>query len=407
MALPSVETMMLLSAIVVAAVTWYILTPAERDRVRRACVRRVAQVMSVLKVVARAFRRERSEVLEDALRQRSWPLVTLSIATLNIAVHAWSHFDPAAPVADILGNVAARTTSGEWWRLLSAIVVHPNLLHLVVNTIALVQVGLVLERLTGSLTFVAVYAVSGVFAGLYTLSGFEATPAMGASGAVFGIYGLLIATWMWGALQRSETTLRLGTVKAFAPVAALFTLVHLTSPTMAGEAEWLGLVTGFTCGVLMARPVRIHAPPVRRVATVAAAAAYLAIVAAVPLRGMTDPRPLLATVVVVEQQTAAAYDAAVEEFSRGRMDRKDLVQVIEGKILPALQSARLELQHVDRAPRDLVPHVRAAEIYTIRRIESWRIRADALRTGYSRRLRDAEAVQRSALERLRSIPPGA
>jgi rhomboid protease GluP len=399
--------MALLSAIVVAAVTWYILTPAERDRVRRACVRRAAQVLPVLGAVVRAFRRERSEVLEDALRHRSWPVVTLSIAALNIAVHAWSHFDPAAPVADILGNAAARTTNGEWWRLLSAMVVHPNLLHLVVNTIALVQVGLVLERLTGSLTFVAVYAVSGVFAGLYTLSGFDAAPAMGASGAVFGIYGLLIATWMWGALQRSETTLRLGTVKAFAPVAALFTLVHLVSQAMPGEAEWLGLVTGFTCGVLMARPVRIHAPPVRRVATVAAAAAYLAIVAAVPLRGMTDPRPLLASVVVVEQQTAAAYNAAVEEFSRGRMDRKDLVQVIDGKILPALQSARLELQHVDRAPRDLVPHVRAAEIYTIRRIESWRIRADALRTGNSHRLREAEAVERSALERLRSIPAGA
>ena len=398
--------MMLLSAIVVAAVTWYILTPAERDRVRRACVRRIAQVRPVIGAVARAFRRERSEVLEDALRHRAWPVVTLSIATLNIAVHAWSHFDPAAPVAEILGNVAARTTSGEWWRLLSAVVVHPNLLHLAINTLALVQVGLVLERLTGSLTFVAVYAVSGVFAGLYTLSGFNVAPAMGASGAVFGIYGLLIATWMWGALQRSETTLRLGTVRAFAPLAALFTLVHLISPTMAGEAEWLGLVTGFTCGVLMARPVRIHAPPVRRVATVAAAAAYLAIVAAVPLRGMTDPRPLLATVVVVEQQTAAAYDAAVEEFRRGGT-RKDLVQAIEGRILPALQSARLELQHVDRAPRDLVPHVRAAELYTIRRIESWRIRADALRTGNSRRLRDAEAVERSALERLRSIPPGA
>lgn len=399
--------MMLLSAIVVAAVTWYILTPAERDRVRRACARRIAQLLPVTQAVVRAFRREHSEVLEDALRHRSWPLVTLSIATLNVAVHAWSLFDPATPVADTLGNVAASTTNGEWWRLLSAMVVHPNLLQLVINTIALVQVGLVLERLTGSLTFVAVYVVSGVFAGLYTLSGFAVAPAIGASGAVFGIYGLLIATWMWGALQRSETTLRLGTVRAFAPVAALFALVHLISETMAGEAEWLGLVTGFACGVLIARPVCIRTPPARRVATVAAAAAYLAIVAAVPLRGMTDPRPLLASIVVVEQQTAAAYDAAVEDFSRGGINRKDLVQLIDGTILPALQSARLELQHVDRAPRDLVPHVRAAEIYTLRRMESWRIRADALRNGNSRRLRDAEAVERTALERLRSIPPGA
>lgn len=398
---------MLLSAIVIAAVTWYILTPAERDRARRACARRVAQVLPLAESVVRAFRREHSDVLEEALRERaSWPLVTLSIATLNAAVLAWSHFDPAAPVVDLLGNVGPRTTNGEWWRLVTAMVVHPHLMHLVVNTIALVQVGLVLERLVGSLTFGAVYVVSGVFAGLYALSGFDVAPAIGGSGAMFGVYGLLIATWMWGALQRSESTLRLGTVKAFAPVAALFTLVNLASVAMAAEAEWLGLVTGFTCGVLTARPVRIRTPPVRRVATVVAAGAYLAIMAAVPLRGMTDPRPLLARVVLMEQQTAAAYEAAVEDFRRGGIDRNDLAGVIDGKILPALGSARLELQRVDRAPRELLPHLRAAEIYTLRRIESWKIRADALRSGHSRRLRDAEAVERTALERLRSIPAG-
>ena len=39
----------------------------------------------------------------------------------------------------------------------------------------------------------------------------------GASAGICGIYGLLIATWMWGAVQRSETTVRIGSVARLAP----------------------------------------------------------------------------------------------------------------------------------------------------------------------------------------------
>lgn len=172
---------------------------------------------------------------------------------------------------------------------------------------------------------------------------------------------------------------------------------------MPADAECLGLVTGFTCGVLMGRSFRISKPPMRRVASVVAAGAYLAIVASVPLRGVSDPRPVLASVVAVEERTVVAYDAAVEDFRTGRIDQKELAQVIDRHVLPQLQFVRFELQQLSRAPREHLPLVQAAEIYTLRRMESWKIRANALRNGNSRRLRDAEEVERTALDRLKKI----
>jgi hypothetical protein len=61
------------------------------------------------------------------------------------------------------------------------------------------------------------------------------------------------------------------------------------------------------------------------------------------------------------------------------------------------------LRALDRPPRPHLPLVQAAEIYTIRRIESWKVRARALRTGDSEMLRAAESIERAALDRLRAL----
>ena len=398
---------MLLSAIVISALVWYIMTPAERERLVRTAAQRIGCAMPWVSMVVKVFRRERDEFLDQMLRERTpWPLVTLFIAAANIGLYVWMRVDPAAPLLETLSNFGPKTANGEWWRLVTATFVHTNALILLLNVVAIVQVGLMLERLVGSLTFAAVYFVGAVFASLAALSSAQASSSMGASGAVFSIYGLLIATWMWGTLQHAELTMRLRTIKAFAPMAALFTVVNLVEGSIPGRAECLALVTGFTCGVLMVRTVRASKPPVRRVATIVAAGAYLAIVASVPLRGVSDPGPVLASVVEVEQRTVTAYDAAVNDFRDGRIDQQELAKVIDRHVLPQLQFVRFELQRVTRAPREQLALVQAAEIYTLRRIESWKIRSNALRTANSRQLRDADQVERSALDRLRKIQTG-
>ena len=386
---------MLITLLIIIALGWYILTPPERERAVRAVVRHLPRA----RTLASQFRRERDELLEKALRERTpWLIVTPLLAVTNVALHWWMGGD--GPLAEILGNFGPRTTNGEWWRLLTAAFVHTGWFTLALNMIALVQVGLVLERFVGSLTFTAVYAAAAVSSGLVALSASPGTTIVGASGAVFGLYGLLVATWMWGTFQRADARVDLHTIRWCSPVAVVFAGVNLANGGPSAAAQYMGLVSGFVSGVLMARSVWVSKPPVRRVATTVAAGAYLALAAAVPLRGVSDVRPALANVLSVETRTTAIYDGALREFRNGRMERQELAQLIERRILPELTIARFELQALDRTPREHESLVGAAEIYTLRRTESWKIRSHALRSGDSGLLRNAEAVERAALDRL-------
>lgn len=80
--------------------------------------------------------------------------------------------------------------AGEWWRLLTPVLLHGNLLHLATNNFALNSLGPLTERLSGHRRFVAVYVAAGVAGSLASFA-FSPAPAVGASGAIFGVGGAL------------------------------------------------------------------------------------------------------------------------------------------------------------------------------------------------------------------------
>ena len=97
----------------------------------------------------------------------------------------YAHFPPA--VAD-----------GEWWRLFTAMFLHSNsnLMHILFNMYALWIFGPVLERRFGSLSFISLYLAAGLGGGalFQAVSGADALVfAVGASGAIFGLLGALLA----------------------------------------------------------------------------------------------------------------------------------------------------------------------------------------------------------------------
>ena len=395
MALPVPLKAMFYTLAIVPALVWYFMTPAERHRVGRVVTRQAAR----LKGTAVLLRGHRDETLELVLRERTpRPIVTALLVGANLALFTWTQLDAGVSITDMFGNVAPQTTNGEWWRLMTANMVHESAFLLLLNLAALAQVGRVLERLVGSPAFAVVYFAAGVFANLAGLSAAPVTLVIGAAGAIFGLYGLLVASWMWGACQHAESTIRLRTIKALAPLAFVFSMVNLAAGSAA--AQCTALAIGFLFGVFLTRSVRVSVPSVRRVATVAAASAYVAIVASVPLRGISDVRPTLARAKAVEEQTAAKYESSMKQFQLGRIDRRELAQVIDRQILPQLQIVRFELQALDRAPREHLALVQNAEIYALRRIESWKIRSRALHDADWRQLRTADAVERVALDKL-------
>lgn len=127
--------------------------------------------------------------------------ITYGIIAINIlvfllmAINGVNFFSPTGE--DIVkwgGNFGPYTTSGEWWRLLSNVFVHIGIIHLLFNMYALFNVGIYLEPMLGKPRFITAYLCTGVFASLVSLWWHnEPVASAGASGAIFGMFGVFLA----------------------------------------------------------------------------------------------------------------------------------------------------------------------------------------------------------------------
>jgi rhomboid protease GluP len=137
----------------------------------------------------------------DLLGQRfTWPVVTFVLITVNLMAWcavAWVyHLPPLASQNSALllraGAVNGEMLhAGEWWRIIISQFLHVNFLHLVFNMIALLLLGGMLERESGSWRLIVLYSGSGVIG---QLIGVAATPALVSSGASQAIMGLVGGT---------------------------------------------------------------------------------------------------------------------------------------------------------------------------------------------------------------------
>jgi rhomboid protease GluP len=82
---------------------------------------------------------------------------------------------------------------GQYWRLVTSMFLHGGLVHLVLNAWALFQLGSLFEIWMGSARMLLVFFVTGI-AGSVASTYFSKAPSVGASGAIFGLLGALIAS---------------------------------------------------------------------------------------------------------------------------------------------------------------------------------------------------------------------
>jgi membrane associated rhomboid family serine protease len=135
-------------------------------------------------------------------RARPRPWVTATIVAVNAAVAAvvwWAWAERADArlfdwIVQHLPFVAARVEAGQWWRVLSSAFLHDGVAHLLSNMVVLLLAGPALERLLGRARTLTVYGAAllgGALAGLVLLP--PTTSVVGASGAVFGVLGAVLA----------------------------------------------------------------------------------------------------------------------------------------------------------------------------------------------------------------------
>ena len=119
--------------------------------------------------------------------------VTWALVVVNVALFAVQELFPDLHIFARAAHRPNLVEQGDWWRVATAMFLHGGVLHLLFNMYALWLFGPVLERRFGSPSYAALYVSGGLAGGmLYQLLG-AGNPAVGASGAIFGLLGALLA----------------------------------------------------------------------------------------------------------------------------------------------------------------------------------------------------------------------
>lgn len=144
-------------------------------------------------------------------------LISINVLVFIMMLVSGVHF--LLPESQDLLNWGANfrpfTSGGQWWRLLTACFVHIGVLHLLLNMYALLYVGLLLEPYLGKARFLAAYLITGVIASMASLWWHELTVSAGASGAIFGMYGVFIALLTTNLLEESAKKALLTSIAVF------------------------------------------------------------------------------------------------------------------------------------------------------------------------------------------------
>lgn len=192
---------------------------------------------------------------EPPLWQTGW--ATLILIGLNVAVFlimALQGVNIMAPetkdLIDWGANYKPLTMDGQWWRLLTSCFLHIGILHLFVNMYSLLSVGVMLENMLGRLPYIVAYIVCGLAGSAASLWWHEATVSAGASGAIFGMFGLFYG-WVTTShlLSAEEKKAQLASAGTF----LAFNLIMGLSGRVDNAAHLGGLAAGLVIGLLVSK----------------------------------------------------------------------------------------------------------------------------------------------------------
>ena len=139
-------------------------------------------------------------------------------------------------------NFRPLTLEGQWWRLLTCCFIHSGIRHLIVNMFVLVYIGLLLEPLIGRTRFLAAYLLTGIVSSLTSLWWHDLIVSAGASGAIFGMCGVLLYMFTTDFIEKRND------LWIYLAVTVLISLIYGLFPGVDTAAHLGGLISGFIIG---------------------------------------------------------------------------------------------------------------------------------------------------------------
>ena len=144
-------------------------------------------------------------------------------------------------------NVQELVESGEYFRLLTAIFLHGGIIHLFFNMYALYSIGNFIETYFGRSKYFAVFILTGIVGSLTSYL-FTRGFSVGASGAVFGLLGLLLAQKLKRKVYYAELPID---TRSILIIVGINLLLGFTIPNVDNAAHIGGLISGTLLGLLL------------------------------------------------------------------------------------------------------------------------------------------------------------
>jgi len=192
--------------------------------------------------------------------------VTKLIVTLNVLVFVAMVAGGGNPIGfdgETLvrfgANFTPYTVGPQPWRLITYMFEHGSFMHIALNMWCLWNLGALAEQIYGDLKYLMIYFVTGVGAGIASLLLRPVTLSVGASGAIMGIAGALIATLYWRKVPYPDFAVKqyLSSILRFA---GLNLVIGFALPGVDNWAHIGGVVTGLACGLVFPLGGRVTRP---------------------------------------------------------------------------------------------------------------------------------------------------
>lgn len=199
--------------------------------------------------IERSNERRFAQVVFNRKTPVTWTLVGANVALFFIMAYVANSTSPSDPSYQVaMMNFGAKLSplidQGEWWRLVMPAFIHIGLLHLFINMYSLSVIGPLIEQLYGSGRYLVLYILSGVGGVAASHYFTPVSLAAGASGALFGLLGVLFVfgikyrNELPGGFRRSFSPMRL------VPVLALNLFITFAIPFIDKWGHLGGLFVG-------------------------------------------------------------------------------------------------------------------------------------------------------------------
>ncbi len=194
-------------------------------------------------------------MIEDIKRYK----LTYTIIILNSIVYLFSSFFSQSFIdmdMKTLVNMGALygpyvVQEGEWWRLFTAMFLHGGMTHLLMNMFSLYIIGRGAEMYFEKNAYISIYLFSGLIGGLVSLFVHPGSVGVGASGAIFGVFGALAGFFL--AHRDKVATHARAFMKDFSIIIGINLVIGLSIPSVDVSAHLGGLAVGIVGGYVLSK----------------------------------------------------------------------------------------------------------------------------------------------------------